>query len=143
MFFGEYHYQLDEKSRLRIPSKLKSESKEYVITKGTNNCLFVFNKSYFENEFLSKLASVPTFSVSGQKPIRALLSSSFEVCEDSQGRFLLPSTLKDFANISKNIVFIGVGNRIEIWAEETWNDYNNEDGKTFDNIIESLSGFNI
>ena len=143
MFFGEYHYQLDEKSRLRIPSKLKTESKEYVITKGTNNCLFVFSKPYFENEFLSKLASVPTFSVSGQKPVRALLSSSFEVAEDSQGRFLLPATLKDFAKISKNIVFIGVGNRIEIWSEENWNEYNDEDGKTFDNILESLSGFDI
>ena len=143
MFFGEYHYQLDEKSRLRIPSKLKSESKEYVVTKGTNNCLFVFEKAYFGNEFLSKLANVPTFSVSGQKPIRALLSSSFEVGEDSQGRFVLPATLKEFAKISKNIVFIGVGNRIEIWAEEAWQEYNSEDGKTFDNMIESLAGFDI
>ncbi len=144
MFFGEYHYQLDEKSRLRIPSKLKASlSKEYIITKGINNSLFIFGKEFFESEFLAKLTSVPTFSVSGQKPIRALLSSSFEVAEDSQGRFLLPSTLKDFAKISKNVVFIGVGNRIEVWSEENWNEYNNEDGKTFDEMVESLSEFNI
>ena len=143
MFFGEYHYQLDEKGRLRIPSKLRSSLlKEYVITKGTSSSLFVFDKAYFENEFLSKLSSVPTFSAGAQKPIRALLSSSFEVSEDAQGRFGLPIALKEFAKINKNIVFVGVGNRIEIWAEEIWQKYN-EDGKTFDEVIESLSEFNI
>ncbi len=143
MFFGEYFHQTDEKGRLRIPSKLKNMlSKEYVITKGINNCLFVFDKVYFEQQFLAKLTAVPTFSVKGQKPIRTLLSSSFEVAEDGQGRFLLPIALKDFAKISKNVVFIGVGNRIEIWSEENWKVYN-DDGISFDEIVNNLSDYNV
>lgn len=143
MFYGEFHYQLDEKGRARIPSKLKTNlSNEYVLTKGTNNCLFVFEKSYFENQFLNKLMEVPTFDLEAQKPIRALLSSSFDVLLDSQGRFCLPSTLKDYAQISKNVVFVGVGNRIEIWNEDTYNNYVC-DGLDFDTKVKDLSQFKI
>ena len=75
MFFGEFSHQIDEKGRLRIPAKLKTDLKnEFVITKGTNGCLFVFNKAYFENQFLNKLMEVPTFDLDAQKPIRAFLS---------------------------------------------------------------------
>lgn len=141
MFFGEYLHQLDEKGRLRLPSKIKC-SNQIIITKGTNNCLFVFEKNYFENQFLSKLENVPTFDIESQKPIRALLSSSFEITEDNQGRFLLPNSLKDFAKISKNIVFVGVGNRLEIWSEENWKAYNDSD-KSFDEVVSKLSKYEI
>ncbi len=143
MFFGEFNYSADEKNRIRIPSKLKTKlGSEYVLTKGTDSCLFVFKKSYFEDEFLNKLNSVPTFNVEGQKPIRLLLSSTYEPSEDAQGRFVLPGNLKDYALISKNIVFIGVGNRIEIWSEEKWNEYKGDE-HNFNNVANNLSSFNV
>lgn len=143
MFFGEYNYSIDEKNRLRIPSKLKDKlDKEYVITKGSNNCLFVFGRKYFEQEFLNKLNAVPTFDSKSQKPIRLLLSSTYEVEEDPQGRFLLPGYLKEFAGITKGITFIGVGNRIEIWSEEAYKDYKGNE-HDFDALIETLSSFNV
>ena len=143
MFFGEFNHQTDEKGRLRIPAKLKTALKgEFIVTKGTNNCLFVFDKSYFENQFLNKLMEVPTFDLEAQKPIRALLSSSFEVAEDAHGRFLLPLALKEFASISKNVVFVGVGNRIEIWSEENWKTYMQAE-KSFDEVASSLGKYSI
>ena len=143
MFFGEYNYQLDEKNRLRIPSKLRNNFKSnYIITKGTNNSLFIFDKEYFETTFLEKLNNVPTFDISSQKPIRALLSSSFEVEEDKQGRFVLPANLKNYANISKNIVFIGVGNRLEVWSEENWLKYQSLD-ESIDEVLSELAKFNV
>ena len=143
MFFGEYKHTRDEKCRMRISAKLKRGlEKDYVITKGTNGCLFVFNKSYFETEFLEKLSSVPTFNTSAQKPIRALLSSTYEVEEDSQGRFVLPNSLKDFANINKNIVLVGAGKRIEIWSEEKWNNYMG-DNQNFDDLVKDFELFNV
>lgn len=143
MYFGEYRHTLDVKDRLRVPSKLKiGLSKQFIATKGTNNCLFIFDKSYFENEFLSKLNNIPTFNLQGQKPVRALLGSSFDIEEDNQGRFLLPSKLKEFANISKNVVFIGVGNRIEIWSEENYDKYFS-DNLSFDEMVQGLDSFNI
>ena len=143
MFFGEFSHQIDEKGRMRIPAKLKTDLKnEFVITKGTNGCLFVFNKTYFENQFLNKLMEVPTFDLEAQKPIRALLSSSFEVMEDAHGRFLLPLALKEFAKINKNVVFVGVGNRIEIWSEENWNVYLMGDS-SFDKVLSNLGQYNV
>ena len=143
MFFGEFLHMMDEKSRVRIPSKLKNNLiNGYVITKGTNSCLFIFSKEYFEKEFLVKLNNVPTFDINSQKPIRLLLSSTYEVEEDLQGRFILPAGLKEFAGITKNIVFIGVGSRIEMWNEENWNKYKGNEHK-FDEIIGSLSSFNV
>lgn len=143
MFFGEYHHALDEKGRLRIPAKLKTGlGCNYIVCKGTNNCLFVFCKEYFQNEFLTKLNNVPTFSVAGQKSIRALLSSTYEVEEDGQGRVLLPAGLKEFAKISKNVITIGVGNRIEIWSEEIYEQYFSDDA-SFDDMVKGLDEFNI
>ena len=143
MFFGEYKQLLDEKCRMRISAKLKRGlEKDYVITKGTNGCLFVFNKSYFETEFLEKLSKVPTFNASAQKPVRALLSSTYEVEEDSQGRFVLPTNLKEFAQISKNIVLVGSGHRIEIWSEEKWNDYMGGN-LNFDDLVKDFELFNV
>ena len=63
---------------------------------------------------------LPLFDEEAQKPIRKFLSSAFETEEDAQGRILLPKELVNFAQITKNIVFVGVGNRVEIWAEEVW-----------------------
>lgn len=143
MFFGEFNHSMDEKGRVRVPSKIKNVlGNQYVITKGTSSCLFVFTKNYFEQEFLSKLNNVPTFNAASQKPIRLLLSSTYEVEEDTQGRFILPASLKEFAQISKNLVFIGVGNRIEIWSEENWKNYKGDE-HDFDSIIESLSSYNV
>ena len=124
MFFGQYNYQLDEKNRVRIPSKLRKELTEgYVITKGTTHSIFIFDRQYFQDQFVAKLNNIPTFDIEAQRPIRALLSSSYEVEEDKQGKFVLPTNLKEFANINKNIVFVGVGQRLELWSEENWNKY--------------------
>ena len=143
MFFGEFKHAMDEKGRLRMPAKLKASlGGNFVVTKGTNACLFVFAKSYFEQEFLTKLSAVPTFDATAQKPIRMLLSSTFEAEEDGQGRFLLPQTLKEFAGMNKNVVFLGVGNRIEIWSEEVWNSYK-DSTLNFDVVLETLGNFNV
>lgn len=142
MFYGEYKHTADEKGRLRVPAKLKANlENKYVITKGTDDCLFVFNKSYFENEFLLKLSGVSTFSKKGQKPVRTFLSSSYEVEEDGQGRFMLPPFLKQHLGNVKNVTFIGVGNRIEIWDEDKWNKYSAVDN--FDDEMSELADLNI
>ena len=142
MFIGEYAYQLDEKNRFRIPTKLKTDiGSEIVITKGSSNSLFVFNKAYFEQEFLNKMNSVPTFDANAQKALRAFYSSCFEIECDNQGRYLLPASLRDHAKISKDVTFIGVGNRIEIWSSEEWKNYNNI--SDFDSIISELGKFDI
>ena len=72
--------------------------------------------------------------------MRKFLSSAFEAEEDAQGRILLPKELALHAEITKNIVFIGSGSRVEIWAEEEWNAYNSGD---FTSSSKALAGFGV
>lgn len=124
MFIGTYRHQFDEKCRLRMPTKFKDALGEgFIVAKGTNGCLFAFSKTEFE-ELYAKLSQVSIFDVEAQKPVRALLASAFETEQDKQGRILLPQELRSYAKMQKNIVTIGVGNRVEIWAEEVFDEYN-------------------
>lgn len=142
MFLGEYHHQLDEKNRVRIPAKLRAGlGSNYIIMKGPNNCLLVYTSEEMQTVMQQKLMSVPLSDIKAQKSIRMLFASGFEVEEDAQGRFILPQNLKEFAKISKNVVSIGVGNRIELWAEENWEDYNTNDD--FDTILGELSQYGV
>ena len=127
MLIGTYRHSVDAKMRMRMPSKFKTVlGNDFIITKGTEENLFVFSKSSFD-ELYEKLTSLPLFDTEAQKPVRKFLSSAFESEEDNQGRVLLPKELVLHAKIQKNIVFVGVGNRVEIWAEEVWNKTNEDD----------------
>lgn len=138
MFFGSYSHSVDEKGRLRIPSKLKTGiTGSYVITKGLDNCLYVFNKTYFESEFLAEINSIFPYAQSGNKSLRAILSSTYEVEEDNQGRFIIPSGLKEYAGINKNLTSVGVGNRIEIWDAVAWAEY--VSATTFSDAVKELN----
>ena len=120
MLIGTYRHSIDEKKRMRVPPKFKSElGANFIITKGTGKNLYAFSKEQFEVLY-NKLTSLPLFDEEAQKPIRKFLSSAFEAEEDGQGRILLPKELLAHAGITKNLVTVGVGNRAEIWAEEVW-----------------------
>ena len=127
MLIGTYRHALDAKKRMRMPSKFKNElGNDFIITKGTSKNLFVFSKEQFDVLY-EKLTNLPLFDEEAQKPARKFLASAFESEEDAQGRVLLSKELIAFANITKNLVFVGVGNRVEIWAEEEWNKLSDDD----------------
>ena len=138
MLIGSYHHQLDQKNRFRIPTKFKAFLGEnLVVTKGSNKSLYLMTTEAMERNVFDKMANVSMFDEELQKSFRLLLSSAHEVEFDSQGRALLPASLKSYANITKNIVFVGVGSRVEIWAEEEWLAYT--DGIDFDKELQSLA----
>lgn len=140
MFLGSFRHQIDQKNRMRIPTKFKQGlGSNFVITKGTNKCLFLLPEN--DSGLLSKIAELPVFDLEAQKSVRAVLSSAFEAVEDGQGRVLLPKELVAHAGIVKNIVFVGVGERVEIWAEENWDNYNKD--VDFDAAAESLKKFGV
>ena len=141
MFWGTHRHQIDAKNRLRIPAKLKSElGDKFVVTKGSNGCLFVFNSKMMESLY-EKLQNVPISDIAAQKSIRMLFASASEIENDEQGRFLLPQNLKEFAKIDKNVVTIGAGTRLEIWSEEVWDSYSACDN--FDTVLEQLGKFGV
>ncbi|MCL2846759.1 MAG: division/cell wall cluster transcriptional repressor MraZ [Firmicutes bacterium] len=137
MILGEYFHQIDQKGRMRIPPKLKSALGENItITKGTGGCLFLFDQRTLEDKVLSRVDAVPMSDGASAKPLRILFSSAQELEEDAQGRTLLPRNLREFANIQKDIVFIGVGSRAEIWSREAYDKYMDE--ADFDTAMEEL-----
>ena len=141
MLIGTYRHQLDQKARFRMPTKFKEKLESgFIVAKGTNGCLFAFSKEQFEKLY-EKLSNVPMFDTEAQKPIRTLLASAFETEEDAQGRILLPQELRNYASLSKNIVTIGVGNRVEIWAEEKYDEYFGSDN--FDDASKELSKYGV
>lgn len=141
MLIGTYRHQLDQKNRFRMPAKFKDQLETgFIVAKGTNGCLFCFSKTEFEKLY-EKLASVPMFDTIAQKPVRALLASAFETEEDNQGRILLPQELRTYASMEKNIVTIGVGNRVEIWSEEKFDEYNS--AENFDSASSELTKYGV
>lgn len=138
MLIGTYRHSIDSKKRMRIPSKFKNElGNNCIITKGTGTNLMVFSGEGFQNLY-EKLSNVSIFDEEAQKPVRNFLSSAFEAEEDGQGRILLPKELALYAEITKNLVFVGVGNRVEIWAEEIWDKMQESEEKTDFTVLAKL-----
>lgn len=120
MFMGEYNHTIDAKGRLIVPSKFREQlGDEFVVTKGLDGCLFVYDNSEWKN-FEEKLQKLPLTNPNARKFSRFFLAGA-SACEvDKQGRILLPAVLREFADITKDVVLVGVGSRVEIWSRERW-----------------------
>lgn len=126
MFIGEYRHSLDDKYRVTIPSKYREKLGDFfVLTKGLDGCLFI----YALNEwtlFEQKLRSLPLTNTNARKFVRFFLSGAVECTLDKQGRILIPQNLRVYSQIEKDIVFIGMSSRIEVWSVDKWDAYNEE-----------------
>ena len=118
MFMGEYNHTIDAKGRLIVPSKFREALGDtFVVTKGLDGCLFVYDNKEW-NAFEEKLKSLPLTNKEARQFARFFLARAAEVEVDKQGRILVPNILREFAQISKDVVLIGVASRIEIWSRE-------------------------
>ena len=118
MFMGEYNHTIDTKGRLIVPSKFREAlGDDFVVTKGLDGCLFVYDNQEW-NAFEEKLKSLPITNKEARQFARFFLAGAAEVEVDKQGRILVPNILREFAQINKEVVLIGVASRIEIWSKE-------------------------
>ncbi len=118
MFMGEYNHTIDTKGRLIIPSKFREALGDtFVVTKGLDGCLFVYDNEEW-SAFEEKLKALPITNKEARQFVRFFLAGAAEVEVDKQGRILVPNILREFAQISKDVVLIGVASRIEIWSKE-------------------------
>lgn len=120
MFMGMYNHTVDTKGRLIIPSKFREVlGEEFVVSKGMDGCLFVYAADDWK-AFEEKLTSLPMINKEARQFTRFFLAGAASVEVDKQGRILLPSHLREFAGLDKDVVLVGVGSRIEIWSQEKW-----------------------
>jgi MraZ protein len=140
MFMGEYNHTIDDKGRIIVPSKFReSLGEEFVVTQGLDGCLFVYPNEEWMN-FVNQLKTLP-----GTKEARQLqryFMAGAASCEvDKQGRILIPNKLRESAGLEKDIVFVGVLSKIEIWSKERW--ANNNNYEDMDQIAEHMSEFGL
>ncbi len=126
MFKGLVEHQLDDKNRLRIPSKFRKElvgeggERKYSFFRGMHNCICVMA----DEDLDDVIGSIADEGISEANEATALFFSSIHSAEeDTQGRVVLPPMLKRVAGIQKDIVTLGRGKRLEIWAAEKYYDY--------------------
>lgn len=119
MFIGSYQNSIDAKSRMIIPAKYRDElGLKCVITKGIDKCLYIYPENEWE-AFAEKLKALPKSDIKARNFVRHFYGNA-EVCEiDRQGRVTLPQVLRDYAGISKELMTMGNGEKIEVWDRDS------------------------
>jgi MraZ protein len=141
LFFGEYHHSLDEKGRIILPAKFREALADGLfVTKSFDNCLWVYTKKdWFE--MVDKVNSLPTTRSSVRSFQRFFVGSAVEGEVSRQGRISIPQNLREFAGLDKDIVVVGVANKLEIWAKERYEE--NIAGVEHAEIAEEIAEFGI
>ena len=142
MWYGEYFHSLDSKDRFILPAKFREkaknlEMKRFYVTRGLDGCLFLFAYEVWKN-MEDKFKNVSFTKQQSRFFNRLYFSGAFEFEFDSQGRATIPQHLKEFANIDKEIVIIGVADRIEIWDKKRWENFYAENRRKFEEVSEDL-----
>jgi MraZ protein len=142
-FYGEYTYSIDEKKRLAIPPKFrKILGKKAVITKGLDQCLFLYPAKEW-GILAKRLSKLPLSQSDARGFARLMLTGAMEVELDNLGRILIPDYLKEYAKLKKKVVIAGVYNRIEIWDEKIWKEYKEKTEKEVGDIAERLKELGV
>lgn len=143
MFMGEYEHTIDSKSRIIVPARFREGlGDRFVITKGLDDCLFVYPIDEWKN-IEKRMRSLPFTRADARAFSRFFFSGASECEVDKQGRVLIPANLRKYASLEKEVIIIGVSSRVEIWSKEVWETYNQRTGSDYENIAEKLDDMSI
>ena len=143
MFMGEYKHNMDKKGRVIIPASFRDDlGEEFVMTRGLDNCLFVYPRNEWEI-LEEKLTSLPITNKSSRTFVRFFFSGATECNFDKQGRISIPANLRDYADLEKEVVIIGLANRIELWGSSHWDGYLADAEDSYEEIAEQMEELGI
>ena len=143
MLLGEYKHTIDIKGRIAIPAKFRDKlSAGAIITRGLDNCLFVFARPEWQ-QLVDKLMALPLSQSNSRAFVRLMLSGATDVELDKQGRILVPDYLRKFADLKKQAVVAGLYNRMEVWDETRWESYKSKTESASQEIAEQLGQLGI
>ncbi|PFG38412.1 MraZ protein [Georgenia soli] len=138
MFLGTHAPRLDDKGRLILPAKFREElAGGIVLTRGQERCLYVFPMREFE-DMHSRLRQAPVTSKQARDYLRVFLSGATDEVPDKQGRITIPSALRQYAGLTRDLAVIGAGTRIEIWDAAAWETYLAEQEQAFAETAEEV-----
>lgn len=143
MLMGEFHHNIDDKGRIIIPAKLREElGEKVVITRGLEGCLFVYSLNEWD-KIVSRLNTLPFTKKDARSFMRFFLASA-TVCDyDKQGRVNIALPLIEYACLDKECIVIGVGDRLEVWSKDKWNDFLSTNDDTLSDIADHLFDSNF
>lgn len=140
---GEYHHTIDIKGRMIVPSKFREGLGDtFVITRGLDQCLFVYPMSEWK-VIEEKLKALPLTKKDARAFTRFFFSGATECEIDKQGRVNIATPLLQYAKLEKECVVIGVSNRIELWSKSIWENYVAEQEDSFEEIAENMIDFDL
>lgn len=138
MFLGTYEPRLDEKGRIILPAKFREElSSGLVLTRGQERCIYVFSAREFES-MNEKIRQAPVTSKQARDYMRVFLSGASAETPDKQHRVTIPTTLRAYAGLDRELAVIGAGSRVEIWDAEAWQTYLTEQEAAFAETAEEV-----
>jgi len=141
MLIGEFNHTLDNKGRVIVPSRFREELQDrFIITRGLDSCLFAYPMEEWNN-LERKLKTMPFTRAEARVFMRLFFSGASEVELDKQGRILIPPILREHAELNKEVTFIGVSNRAEIWSKEKWEEYSNKSNLSYEQVAEKMIDF--
>ena len=143
MFMGEFKHNIDAKGRLIIPSKLREQcGSSVIVTRGVDGCLALYTQEGWD-DYYQKLQMLPKTKKDARNFVRIITSRASECEFDKLGRINIPSVLRVEGKLEKECIIVGVGDHVEIWNESLWQDYYDMNKDNFDEISESLDGFDL
>jgi len=143
VFLGEYQHSVDSKGRLVLPSRFRDRlERGLVVTKGQERCLYVFPIDKWDQE-VEQVNNLPRTDRRSRNYARSFFGSASDQQLDGQGRIQIPQPLREYASLAKDVVVIGVADRVEIWNVESWESVSDEADEQFAGIEEALSGDGI
>ncbi|WP_369962990.1 division/cell wall cluster transcriptional repressor MraZ [Leifsonia sp. EB34] len=138
MFLGTYAPKLDDKGRIILPAKFRDElASGLVLTRGQEHCVYVFSQREFES-LHEKIRQAPVTSKQARDYLRVFLSGASAEVPDKQNRVTIPTPLRSYAGLDRDLVVIGAGSRAEIWDAEAWETYLADQEAAFANTEEEV-----
>lgn len=140
MLIGRYSVNVGAKGRVAVPVKFREAlGKSAIISQGYEKSLLLVSRSKWE-ELTGFLGDKPLTIGPVRDTERFLYGSAFEVEFDAQGRIVVPQELREFADLNNEAVFLGVGNRVEVWSRQNWAKYDQALKKNIEEIASKLTG---
>lgn len=137
MYIGKYYHTVEDKGRVSLPKAFREKSDSWILTRGLDGGLFLFEAEQFASE-LKKLEARSFTKKTNRDFIRLMTNEAVEVNPDKNGRVQLPEYLNTFAHITKNVVIVGSYSYIEIWDRDIYHTYLESLETQAEDIAESL-----
>ncbi|MCA9379687.1 division/cell wall cluster transcriptional repressor MraZ [Candidatus Dojkabacteria bacterium] len=142
MLLGSYETKLTDKNRIAVPSKLRTELDEnLILARGYEGCVLLLDKNRWD-QLLAVIGKEPILNLSVRDTFRFIIAGAFEVDLDKQGRLVVPQSLREFAQIETDVIFLGMRDWVEIWDLDKWQQRLGKITKSADDIAEKLMKLN-